>query len=66
MLSFLVMRLHLNVVTVILCYVLMLLTRYGLVLEREWGIPKTMVIYFVSGIAGKFERGFVYNDGLLI
>lgn len=26
--------------------------RFGLYLEREWGILRTIVIYFVSGIAG--------------
>lgn len=26
--------------------------RYGLILEREWGIPRTMIIYFLSGIGG--------------
>jgi len=26
--------------------------RYGLILERQWGIKKTMILYFISGIAG--------------
>jgi len=40
--------------------------RYGLILEREWGIPKTMVIYFISGIAGNLFSSLVQPHSISV
>jgi len=40
--------------------------RYGLILERQWGIKITMVIYFISGIAGNLFSSCVQPYSLSV
>jgi membrane associated rhomboid family serine protease len=40
--------------------------RYCLILEREWGIPKTMIIYFISGIAGCLFSSLIQTSSVSV